>query len=264
MEQLIFVGIIVLFTVLEAVARKNRAKQGGGEGVPLPEEPHRQRPEPRPRSEAQTRGGAIPRSYDPDLSVDDATREEEVRRRREPATSEASAMEPARARSGSEGLIPADVWEEIQRMARGDLPEGETLPPPGSVPAPRQPRVPQSRPPGRQKPSPSRPRPSGKAGSSQRAGAPTAQSRTGKGLGRPAPERVEVAPALEGTAGHPIRRASGTAPSQRAGFAPGGHPAAAPARAVAIRRLLTAERASLRQAVILQELLNPPPGLREG
>jgi hypothetical protein len=71
---------------------------------------------------------------------------------------------------------------------------------------------------------------------------------------------------MEGTADHPIHLAHetfGTAPSRRVGIAMEGRSAGETAAAAAMRRLLSSDRDSLRQAVILQEILGPPPGLSE-
>ncbi|HSW29948.1 MAG TPA: hypothetical protein VLH75_10740 [Longimicrobiales bacterium] len=273
MEQLIFVGIIVLFSVLEAVARKGRAKQGEGQGVPLPEEPHQRRPRARPRPEAETHAGTVPHSYDEDPSFDEVTRGDEARMRPAPAAERAEPLgegsTAAGARTSSEGLIPAEVWEEIQVLARGELPKAQKLPAPSApVPAPKAPlpRAPESRPAGWPRPSAPRSRPSGQARPSGRAGASTAQPRTGKGLGRASAKEVEAAPLTEGTANHPVHLSHqdyGTAPARRTGIPLAGAARGAPAPSAGLRALLRSGPASLRQAVILQELLGPPPGLRE-
>jgi hypothetical protein len=272
-EQLIFVGIIILFSVLEAVARKGRAAQGGGEGVPLPEEPEARRPRPRPRPPSEPRTGSVPHSYDEDPSFDDAARGDEGRLRPEAAAARAAPIgeESAPARTSSEGLIPAEVWEEIQGLARGERPETQKAPaspapPPMPTPTPTPSRPSESRPAGWPRPSTTRSRPSGKATPSPRAGAPTSQARTGKDIGRAPSRSVAGAPAQEGTADHPVHlahQAFGTAPSTRAGVPPAGGARSASPAAQAVRSLL-ASRGSLRQAVILQELLGPPPGLRDG
>lgn len=267
MEQLIFVGIILLFSVLEAVARKGRARQGGGEEIPLPPEPRPRRPPPRPSPRPSQPTGTVPHSYDEDPSFDETVRGDETRMRPEPAAERAAPLEgakplqppaedPGRSRAGSEGLIPAEVWDEIQRMARGEGP-GE-----------RQPPV-ESRPAGWPKPASSRPRPSKKARPSERAGAPTAQRRSAKGLGRAPAAALDAAPETEGTADHAVHLAHagyGTSPAARGGTRPAATPAGAPGPAEAIRRLLTRQPgslSSLRQAVVLQEVLGPPPGLRD-
>lgn len=281
MEQLIFIGIIVLFSILEAVARKGRAKQGEGEGIPPPEEPQPRVPRPQrraPHPRAPQPSGSLPYSYDEDPSFDEAATAEEGRIRPEPPAERAPPIgeEAVPRRSGSEGLIPAEVWDEIQRMARGEAPQGREgttsspfPPPPAPVPAPSAPperRPPMSRPPGWAKPAPPRPRPAGKAKPSERAGAPTAQRRSGKGLGRAPARAVEAPPQQEGTADHPVHlahEAFGTAPSARAGVSPEGPAPRGPSGAEALRRLLASDRGTLRQAVILQEVLGPPPGLRD-
>jgi hypothetical protein len=272
-EQLIIVGIVVLFSILEAVARKNRQGQGQGEGVPLPEEPPARRSPPRPRPQVESPTGSVPHSYDEDPSFDEAAKGDEARRRPEPAAAEVPAPAPARSRTSSEGMLPAEIWEEIQGLARGEHPDAQkppvpTAPPPFPAPAPVQPRPTMSRPPGWLGPSAPRPRgAAGEARPSQRVGAPTAQPRAGKGLGRPPSRTVEGAPAMEGTADHPVHlahEAFGTAPSRRAGIPLEGESRRGPAAGEAVRKLLSPNRDSLRQAMILQEILGPPPGLRDG
>lgn len=265
MEQLIFVGIIVLFSVLEAVARKGRAKQEGGEGVPLPEEPHQRRPRARPRPEREPHAGTVPHSYDEDPSFDEVTRGDDARMRPAPAAERAEALgegsTAAGARTSSEGLIPAEVWEEIQVLARGELPKAKKLPAPNTpspMPKAPLPRAPESR--------PARPRPSGQANPSQRAGASSAQPRTGRALGRVSAKAVDAPPLTEGTADHPVHLSHqdyGTAPTRRAPIPSAGAVRGAPAPSAVLHTLLRSGPAPLRQAVILQELLGPPPGLRD-
>lgn len=260
MEQLIFVGIILLFAVLEAVARKNKQRQGQGEGVP--EAPDRE-PEvalPRPRP-APTRG-TVPRSHDEDPSFDEAAKGDEGRMRPEPAAERAAPLgqEDAITRTSSEGLIPAELWEEIQVLARGGQPQEleRPKPVPAQKPAPaRRPKAP-GRPPA---PAPA-----------HRKTAPA--SRTGTlAPSRPAvrkpvqtPSHGPEAPAtVEGTPDHPVHlshAAFGTPVVSRAG-SPEGVVRRSAAGPESVRKLLVGGRASLRQAMILQDVLGPPVSLRD-
>jgi len=103
-EQLIFVGVIILFSILEAVARKGKERQGGGGDFPVPDEAPRPAPRPRPAPEA--RSGPDPARSGPPAYDHDPTYDDRVEGR------------PTRPRTTSEGLIPADVWDEIQRIDR--------------------------------------------------------------------------------------------------------------------------------------------------
>ncbi|GMV04228.1 MAG: hypothetical protein AMXMBFR53_05090 [Gemmatimonadota bacterium] len=248
MEQLIFVGIIVLFSILEAVARKGKERQGGGGDLPVPEE--EARPAPRPRSAPETRSRPAPASSGPPAYDHDASYDDKVEGR------------PTRPRPTSEGLIPAEVWDEIQRMARGEAPV--EAPPPPPPPRPRPPPAkpsprPGGAPPARRtppKPAPAR-------------GVPTAR-RVPAEVSRPVPagkpETVDAG-ALEGSPDHAVHlshAAYGTPVAGRlTGFAPEASGRRASREAGAARELLRGGPARLRQAVILQELLGPPLALRD-
>jgi hypothetical protein len=107
-EQLIFVAIIVIFSILDSVARTKKKRQGGGP-LPVPESPEQWEPE--------------EESYDERPSYDDV----EVRRAPEEA--------PQRpAPKGSEGMVPTDIWEEIAGLTRGRIPT-----PPAPKPIPTRP-----------------------------------------------------------------------------------------------------------------------------
>lgn len=118
MEPLVIVAILVLFSVLDAIARKQR-RTGDTDGETATA-PDARRPETLPDD---------PRSFDDEI-------EDEVRPR-------------AATPGSSEELLPVDLWEEIRRLARGTAPT-QPLPTPGSGrprPAPGQgPRRPPPKP----------------------------------------------------------------------------------------------------------------------
>jgi len=115
MEPLVIIAIVVLFSMLDAVARKQRqARPPSGEETAPPD-----LSAPQPTSDG-------PYSYDDDVVPE---------------------VQPQRPRpTSSEELLPADLWEEIRRLAQGRAPTQ-------SVPAPRPrrpaqpPRPPKQRPP---------------------------------------------------------------------------------------------------------------------
>ncbi len=247
MEQLVFVGIIVAFSILEALARKNRAQQRqDGGGLPKPEDLRPPRPAPAPRPAARPRASSVPRSYDEDASFDEVVKDDErgPRPRQgdvEPART-ASEREPA----SSEGLIPDEVWQEIEALARG-----------GSLPVPKPPAQPRPRGAARPRTAGRSPAPGGPSGPKR----PTARERAA------APARVaEVAPSAEGAHDQPVyvsRTVHGTEIRDRAtAHAPRG---AARGSAVsgAVLALMKGSRTAARDAVILQEILGPPAGLRD-
>jgi hypothetical protein len=110
MEALVIIAVLVLFSMLDAVARKQRqARLPEGEEAGPPDAP---RSQPAPD---------VPRSYHDEI-------EPELRPR---STTMTSAEEP----------LPADLWEEIRRLAQGRAP---TQPMP--APRPRRPAPPPRRP----------------------------------------------------------------------------------------------------------------------
>lgn len=229
MEQLIFVGIILLFSVLEAVARKKR--EGGEVEVPAP--PPR---EPVVRV-PQSSGKTIP-SYDHDPSFDDEVDGGATKR---PVT--------------SESLIPDDVWAEIQALARGGTPTA----PPDRAPVQARPR--QASAAARAK----TPRPDDKAPAppAKTRSAPIALAPRG------GPVRPALAPELpEGSAGHPVHLSHslyGTPVHDRlTGTGSDGRELRRVSTAAAgVREMLRGDRGSLRRALVLQEILGPPVSLKE-
>lgn len=264
MEQLIFVGIILFFSILEAVARKGR-QQRQQERTELPEpEDFRPRPAPAPRPRPRPQSGGVPQSYDEDASFDESvTGDERVVRSRRGDQGAARSREgdqaPARttsegAATSSEGLIPADIWKEIEALARGGGAPVPRPPMPQAPPAPRRspqvPRVP--RPPSGKKATP-RARPSTPT--------PPVTRRAG-----PTPVPVPEAPPAEGTPDHPVHlshAAFGTPLMERTAPPLARAAGRRPAAADSVRALVKGQRSAVRNAVILQEVLGPPVGLRE-
>lgn len=257
MEQLIFVGVIVLFSILEAIGRKKKMEHGGeGEVGEVPPPPPTSRRREMPAPVGPPGGPAGPASYDDDASYD----------------------EKAGAGRSSEGLIPADIWEEIAALARGEVP-------PSRAPEPSSPRMPPPAPTPAPAPAP-RPAPAPPSGTGPRTPQPRTPSKARPGEGRRSARPAPTAPA-------PIRgrRAVTPGPTPEPALEelreahplhathPGmGEPVrdrlTAPAEAsrdrvqaevAEVRRLLrSGSTASLRKAVILSEVLGPPPGLRDG
>lgn len=254
MEQLIFVGVLLLFSILEAVARKGKAGQGEGD-FPLPDLPQepRPRPAPRPRSAQDPR---LP-TYDEDPSFDDAA-EGDGGVRAEYTRPYGTVPREEREAGSSEGLIPADVWEEIQALARGDLPRSAEAP----EKAPRKPRpAPTRRPPAtapRSRPTPPVP-----------AEDVPVRSRAPRAVRPlPPPEAAEAESTVAaGTGTHPVHLTHaglGTPVGERLSIYAGDVPRERRSEDVdVVRRLLSGGPHRLRQAVILQELLGPPASLRD-
>lgn len=99
MEELIFFGILILFSILESISRKRKAKARGDVEEPGELEAPEWRPHPSWDDELPT--------YDADGSYDDAAEE--------------AGPHPDRARGGS----AADLWAELAGLATG-TPEART------------------------------------------------------------------------------------------------------------------------------------------
>lgn len=114
MEELIFFAVIIVFSILESIAR-SRKKRAGMQQIPNDGEPDR--------------------PYD-DLDADDAADSSRpIPRYSEPYGSSPGAETTHR--SGSEGMVPADIWQEIAGLARGRLEQMEKKPaPPPPPPTP--------------------------------------------------------------------------------------------------------------------------------
>jgi hypothetical protein len=221
MEELIFFAVIIFFSIIESIARSRKKKSGGSAQIPHEWEPdagrdtRRGRAAPTPGGpayEAPTYGTA---SYDSDRSYDELEVEE--------ADSREVLPEATASRSGSEGMIPADIWEEIEGLARGRMRELETRPEPRA--------------------SPPAPLPPARLGWGKRAPSvgPTHRAHLAhQGYGTDPSERAPSA--LDGL--DPLARSlSADAAAVRSQLRPGG-------------------RHALRRAVILREILGPPASLR--
>jgi hypothetical protein len=132
MEQLIFVAIVVIFSILDSVARTKKKRQGAGR-FPAPEAPE--------EWETEEDG------YEPGQSYDDV----EVRRAPEESRPLPQYTQPygsaegtkSSQPKGSEGMIPSDLWEEIAGLARGRVPQQPPAPKPAPPrPAPRKDAIP--------------------------------------------------------------------------------------------------------------------------
>lgn len=233
MEELIFFGLIIIFSILDGLARKKKGQSGGlpeTEWEPAPGE-RRGGEGPGQRTASRPPGPPLP-TYDDDPSYDDRWAGREWDDPRIPGAPRPEYTRPYEPRGDaapttSEGMVPADLWAEIGALARGERTDVEAYRPPEAEEEPTSPHpVPAPVPP------------------------PAA-------LRRP----LKVAESE-----HAIHRAHlgfGTDPSSRA-------PAVAPrtsveephADALAVRRMLIGGGSALRQAVILQEVLGKPVSLR--
>jgi hypothetical protein len=264
MDQLIFIALIVFFSIIESIARSRKKRQGGGTLPEIPEEVARDRELQWEMEQSQRRQRTRPApptsevpSYDDDSSFDARTAGQVEGRSFEPEATfdESAAAESERNKraASSEAMIPAELWEEIAGLARGAKVE---LPTPRPRPRPRLPQtqLPQER----RVPQPKRPAPK-PARVRSRPAPPSARD----GISRPSP-------AMEGTAGHAVHLSHadyGSDPSQRARSAQDGlDPLARTlgADAASVRQQLRGRSAhALRQALILQEVLGPPVASRD-
>lgn len=225
MEQLIFVGIILFFSILEAISRRGRDRGGAGtssrDDWPPPSELP-QVPEPRRAESPPPMSDRLP-TYDEEPSFDDRI--------------EAESGRPGgrRAREGSEGMVPDDVWEEILALARGGGPR--------RAPRPGQPRVPPA-PPRAPVPAPRRP-------------APPARRPVRAPLPKTPPSVPEPV--------HPVHLTHPKMGTPMKGRLTHLDEAAAPPVRRDVRaalRIVSGGPASLRKAVLLSEILGPPAALR--
>lgn len=210
MEQLIFLAVIVVFSIIDSIARtkKKRQQQSGGSGQDAPRVPDEWQWE-----------DDLP-SYDAEPSYDDAYESGG-------ATGKPEALPQGQRSSpkSSEGMVPADIWEEIAGLARGRVP----------APKPRAPTIPKAPEPVQSRPTEPEP----------------VQTRA-----------TRVRPPLTGAGVHRAHAGYGTDPSSRRrseqdGLDPLRGTLSQDVRAVR-RMLRTHTRSALRQAVILQEVLGPP------
>ena len=237
MEQLIFIGIILLFSILEAVARKKREGAEGTAPAPpggAPEVRPPRVPEPHPPS------------YDQDPSFDDAA-VEGSRGGPGRGTMSREGSGGQGGRTSSEGLIPADVWEEIQAMARGGKAPVRAASPPKPAPPPTEAaaRVPV--------PTPAR---------VPRAVPPPMSTAARKTRPTTVPEVDAVVVAEHAV--HLTHPKYGKPVHDRlTGFGDDPHARGLSADSKALRSVLRGGGAGLRQAVLLLEILGPPVSLRD-
>lgn len=261
MEELVFFAVIIVFAILDSIARSRKAKQGGGEAEESPEVPGGRTWEP------DTRGSP---SYDGEPSYDDvAVREvEDDRQRRTGHTPDRytapSGSSPSRTAPGkgagagpsSETMLPGDLLEQLERLARGgDAEKGAErrreqargrVPERGEERARDLPDRPPSLPP-----------------------LERTEVGTGKTIRSSVPARRPSAPARVEPEHrvHLSHAEYGTDPSSRSPSLEGRiDPLAEPlgADAAAVRRQLRSGRGSaLRQAIILRDVIGPPLALRD-
>jgi hypothetical protein len=239
MEELIFFAVIIFFSIVESIVRSRRAKRGevegqgegeGGGDVPLPDSDRMERYEPRSRTPDVEH---LP-TYDADPSYDDlATSGGRGGRRDQPTPMRGDGRVEERGRPSSE-MLSADLLEELAEMASRRSREGE-----GGRRRPRPVRVPRQSPP---LPEPVR-------------------------EGPPVTRLPVKATEIGEHAVHRSHAEYGTDPSSRRRseqdvmYAPKDQ---LDADAAAVRRqLLSHSTSSLRQAIILQEVLGPPVAMRE-
>ena len=233
MGELIFFAVLILFSILESVARqrKQREEGGGGDGAPEPNSSRRDR---RP----ERSGRASPRAG-------------------------------AERGEAAETMLPADLWEEIQGLASGRLPDSRPEPT-------RRPRKPGRT--GRRLPE-GPPRPTvperGRASVARRP--PTEEEAhtlerldvepTGDEIRSPEVGVDRWTPSTQGA--HPIHgthRDYGTDPSGRVtselDWRP---PVSGNPNAKRVRALLRGSGGTdaLKQAVMLQEILGPPASMKD-
>ena len=227
MEELIFFAVIIFFSIIESIARSRKKQQGGRPQIPEEWEVEEPTPGWRPQRPVETTTA----TYDADASYDEIELDEAPDSRetlpeysRPQGTSEGRGVP---ARSGSERMVPADIWEEIAGLARGRMRQLETEPEtPAPLPAPKIPPA-------------------------------TASGRAAWGKRTPRvgqQHRVHMSHAGYGT--DPSSRAQ----SAHDGMDPLARKLSADVRAV--RQQLRRGRHALRQAVILQEVLGPPASMR--
>ena len=106
MEELIFFGVIILFSILESIARSRKKRAGGG----APQIPGEWEPEADTEDEGESWRTAAPAGG---RGGPGETRG----RYSQPYGTTAGRGRPGT--SGSEGIIPADIWEEIAGLAEG-------------------------------------------------------------------------------------------------------------------------------------------------
>lgn len=299
MEELIFFAVIIFFSILESIARSRKAKKGGGIEDEAPTRTGQwDEPSASERSESGRRhaGDDLP-TYDQEPSYDDLATGSAGRKDRTLGeyTRPYGAQERPAGRSeeghrpSSETMLPGDLLEQLESLARGRQTEGRGKPSGvGTEEARRRAEV------RRQKEETDRRREEARLRQDEALDRQEAlRHRKGRDLPveasrKPLPslERTEVgsgdiwsgsvgstAPvgsrAPIGSREHEVHRSHseyGTDPSSRRPSAEGRiDPFAEPldAQGVAVRRqLLRGGRKALRDAVVIKEVLGQPVGLR--
>lgn len=251
-EGLLFLALLA-FWIMEAIASARKRKQAeeeglaaGEEGPPVEVPPPPQRAETRGRERhpvpmthgdrtplPQRRSGATPRRHQP---VEAVSSEEEL-----------TAVRDA---DRASGMLPADLWEELAALARGEAPEAPRVPrappPPVPVPAPRPPRETEA----------SR---EARARESRKLEGHGLKSRRREPSGAKAPPRVVVGSdeAMAARVRHTPAAVMAAVLEEPSRDRPAGNRAAF--QAVFGGTTIT----DLRRAVLLREVLGPPLSLRE-
>jgi len=220
MDELIFFGVIIAFSILDSILRGKKKRQKGSDGLPVPEA---QEWEP---AEVE----AYLPTYDDEPSYDDEQRVSGLEALQQHA-------EPAPRSPGV--AIPKDIWEEITALAGGRLPVEQASEPSVTLPVVVEPELPVD------------PREAERA---LRRELPV--RRAERAVGRTGEHRVHTS--HRGYGSDPSTRA----PSEQDGL--GAHAETLSRDAASARALLNShDKHSLRQAIILQELLGPPAAYRE-
>lgn len=282
MEELIFFAVIIIFSILESIARSRKAKQGGeveDEGSqPDPEGwaarlPDLEAPAP------DASDDDLP-TYDEDPSYDEVARQEgEVREReqREAARRREEALEGYRAPEGSERraerpspsevpeprrpssetMLPGDLLEQLESLARGRKTRRQEPPTSEAPERSRRPRTIEAPTPSTPPPTPIEQR---EVGSGRRPSAPV-------GSTAPVGSRTPIGTTPIEHEIHGAHAGYGTDPSSRARSEQDGLDPLAErldADGVEVRRLLLGGgRPALRAAMVLKEVLGPPLTMRD-
>jgi hypothetical protein len=232
MDNLIFFAVIIAFSILDSILRKKKKGQKGADGLPVPE--------------AQEWGPTeveeyLP-TYDEEPSYDDEHRVTGLEATQQHAAPTAPSPERGQAAAPSRELgIPKDIWEEIAALAGGRLPIEHAPEPPSSPPA-------------LVAPQPVDPREVERT--QRRAPRAMPARRAERAVGRTGDHQVHGSHAGYGS------DPSARAPSEQDGLDPLAQKLSQDA-ARARTFLKSQDRHSLRQAIILQELLGPPAAYRE-
>ncbi len=228
MEPLFFIGIIVVFSILDSIARKRRTGM-------------QPRPSPPDAAEERAAGRTDVAAYDADRSYDEIGIEEEERE------------ETERARRGpksSETLIPQDVWDEIAGLMTTARQSRTEKPTRASAPG-RAART-------------AAPRPDSRSSPWRRAGGPGPVPAPAETSSQPPVSHGRAD--MPGARVHRSHSEYGTEPSKRSrseqdGLDPLARSLGAD-EATARQQLRAHSRHALRSAVILHEVLGPPAALR--